>query len=147
MVKIPNSDSRDRIIFVTETTSVPHWHRGRCHTCITGAHRLYYLPVGSKPKDAYFLFETAYSPSVNAFFAKAGRLCYDTGCQVAHTMTISELHNVKNFHHNFKLSHLMHRIPAHVSYVNRFERGYQPAATPAHLSSAPHTLQPVPYAR
>lgn len=98
MRKIKKTDNKDRIICVT----------------VVGKHRFYYQPVGSK--ERIWLFDTKhFSGSVFGFFRKHGRNLDGIGF----SLTLRELHNLSNSHHNVKIAKILDRIPAQVEYVIR----------------------------
>ena len=80
---------------------------------VTGGHRFYYQPTGSK--ELIYLFGTEdFSGSVYTYFRDKGRNIDGSG----YSLTIREIYNFRNYH-NTKLANVINRIPAMVDYVVR----------------------------
>ncbi len=73
-------------------------------------HEFFYQPVGSG--ESYWLFDMDFSGSVFTYFRNKGIHAGEDGF----SLTLKELHQFKDYH-NFKVTHLIDRLPRQVEYV------------------------------
>lgn len=98
--------------------------------CQSIPNKLMFSYKAADSKESKYLFETAYSPSLYAYFR-------DKGCRNGNNgygLTVGQFYRFRDYH-NVKLAKALQRVPAMVDYVlmdeywdKEYTRAYQPTS-------------------